>query len=147
MHTIFRSACSVKGRPLGLPRSVQCHERDTTIAVFEAKKLIFNELDRPSETDSETTRESTNTKSRALQSQQIDMLAGEETVGKQGGPLQLQSKRRSGCKHIVHVARWFFAFPIKANMLPFLLRQIVQAEPVLPCSGRETAASATWRCV
>ena len=30
---------------------------------------------------------------------------------------------------IVHVARWFFAFPIKAPVFSFLLGQIVHGEP------------------
>ena len=81
---------------------------------------------------------------RTLITLSIYVLACEETEGKQRGPLQPQSKRRSGCTYIVHVARWFFALPIKVNMLPFLLGQIVQGEPVLPCSGREAAASTIW---
>ena len=83
----------------------------------------------------------------ALQLQQINMLACDETVGKKRGPYQLQSKRRSSCTNIMHVPRWFFAFPIEANMLSFVLGQIVQGKPFLPCSRRGAAASAIRRCV
>ena len=74
------------------------------------------------------------------------VLACEETLGKQRGPFQHQNKRCSSCTYIMHVALWFFAFLIEANMLSSLLGQIVQAEPVLPCNGRGAASSATRRC-
>ena len=64
---------------------------------------------------------------------------------KKRGPLQLESKRRSGCTCIVHVARWFFAFPIKTNMLSFLLGQssrVTDAEqPPAPLGD----SSVAWR--
>ena len=43
----------------------------------------------------------------------------EESVQKHRRPVRLQSQWCSGCTSIVHVAQWFFAFPIKAHV--FLL--------------------------
>ena len=75
------------------------------------------------------------------------MLVLEESVRTHRGPIQLQNKWCCGCTSIVHVARWFFAFPIKAHVFSFLLGQIVQGEPGLLCCGRNAAASATRRCI
>ena len=48
-------------------------------------------------------------------------------------PIQLKRKCCGGCTSIVHVARWFFAFPIKANMLtPFFSAKSYKARKQSP---------------
>ena len=69
------------------------------------------------------------------------MFACEETGGKQRGPLQLQSKRRGGGTYIVDVGGSSPFQSNKANMLAFLLGQIVPGEPVHTSNGRGAALS------
>ena len=148
------SAAFAKWAPI--PARMRCHRRDNS---SRSKKSIFRELDRPLETAPKTTRESTSTKcrfaripSRVIRLKRLIRLSSSRmlmclpaAMKRLAVHFNLGSKRRSSCTYIVHVAQRLFAFPIKANMLPFLFGQIVQGEPVLACNGRETAASATWR--
>ena len=170
MHTSFRSACSVKGHPPDSPKweptltPARCHKRGTNTPNLGSKKLIFRVLNRPFETATKTTHESTGTKSRractpsrvtpsdeadqALQFQDPvprDLCACLRKKRCQNIVAQsnFKSKWCSGSTSIVHVALWFFAFPIKAHVFSFLLGQTVQIEPGLLCDGRNAAATAT----
>ena len=120
---------------------------------FRSKNLNFRELDRPVEAAAKTTRESPSTKSRrastpsrvtpeeadqALQFQEVDMFAPSKKWAQFSSKASGAAAARPSCM----LLGWFFAFPIQANMLSFLLGQILQGEPVLPCkAGGDTIHS------
>ena len=109
-HTSFQSVCPVKRTTRGSTSTPQPPSTYFT-------RISPEEADQP------------------LQFQEIHVLAFEKTARKQRGPIQLQRQRCSGCASVMHPARWFFAFPIKAHAFPLLahLAQLVQGEPVVPC--------------
>ena len=128
---------------------------------FRSKKLIFREPDRPFETAPKTTRESTSTKSRCAlipsrvtrlkrqiklsTSRRLMCLPLRKKIRKHRDPVQLQRKWCGGCTSVVHVARCFFAFPIKAHVFSLLFRQTVQGEQCLLCDGCNEANSSTQK--